>query len=389
MPSEPAPARRNSDLRRHNSLEVVDLLRAHGRQSRAELGNLTTLSNQALALILNDLVQSGHAVEVETKGGQRGRGRPAIRYEYDASRESVISLYIGLRYCEVVACDGLGRPLTESVEFTPGWEVDRVVAEAASHIADIMRQCRLDRRSCHIGTVIHGWVNLGNDVATSATMSWDAVPIASLLAEATGITATVHEASRAAAVAEYREGAAAGAHRAIVFNAGPEITATHLTDGLPDTGAGGLAGVIGACPVPDPDGDLVTIDALVGSVAIRDRYIEASGNHVDWVTEVFALAREGDAHARQVLELPIDALGYAASWLVTMTNPERLVLTGAMSEYDEALRGRLHGRIVDLTDPRILRTCRIDFSSLGRQAWVRGGVHAALDHQRSIDPLAG
>jgi glucokinase len=368
-------------------MEVVELLRERGRQARAELAARTTLSNQALATILNDLVHSGYVVEVDTRGARRGRGRPALQYEYNAGRESVVALYIGLRYCEVALCDGLGRPIASQPEFSPGWDVDRVVEQASVRIADMLSTGRVDRSRCHIGVVVHGWVDTRAGTATSTDMGWDAVPIADLLAAATGIETTVHEASRAAAIAEYREGAAAGAHRAIVFNVGPEITATQVTDGVLDTGSGGFAGMVGRCPVPDATGRLGPIDALIGSFASKRRYIEASGAHVDWMSDVYALARSGDRVAREVLDLPIDVIGFATSWLITITNPERLVMTGAMGEYDEEMRSRVHSRIVELTDPRMLRDCSIHFSSLARQAWIRGGVHAALDYQRRNDSL--
>lgn len=382
------PTRRNSDLRRRNSVEVLDLLRRLGRLSRAALAEHTTLSNQALATILNELVETGHVVEVETRTNQRGRGRPAFLYEYNPHRRSVVSLYIGLRYAEVSLCDGLGRRVADNVEFSPGWAVDRVVAEASEHIGTLLRTSRTDRSRCHVGAVIHGWVDTRAGTATSADMGWDTVPIADRLADATGTDVTIHEASRAAAIAEYREGAAAGASRSIVFNVGPEITATQVADGVLDTGFSGFAGAVGACPVPTGDGRLATVDELIGSFATKQRYVEITGNQVDWMSEVYDLARGGDPEARSVLELPVEVLAFAAAWLITLGNPERLVLTGAMSDYDERMRARLYGRIVELTDPRVLRESSIHFSALGRQAWIRGGVHAALDHQAARDPLS-
>ena len=387
--SNTPPTRRNSDLRRRNSAEVVDVLRHQGRQARAELAEHTTLSNQALATILNDLVQSGYVLEVETHGARRGRGRPALLYEYNAERQCVLSLYVGLRYSEVSLCDGLGRTVADNIEFSPGWDADRVVSEAASHIDSLLGASRVDREQCHIGIVVHGWVDTRAGTATSTDMGWDGVPIAHLLADATGLDVTVHEASRAAAIAEYRQGAAAGAHRAMVFNVGPEITATQVTDGVLDTGSGGFAGMVGKCQVPDADGRLTPIDSLIGSFVSKRRYTEMSGKHVDWMTDVYRLARRGDPIAREVLEMSIDVIGYAASWLVTITNPERLVLTGAMGDYDDDHKSKLLARIVELTDPRMLHECSIHFSSLARQAWIRGGVHAALDEQRRSDPLTG
>jgi predicted NBD/HSP70 family sugar kinase len=281
----------------------------------------------------------------------------------------------------------LGCRLTDNVEFSPGWDIDRVVDEASEHIGELLHRSRTDRDRCHVSAVVHGWVDTRAGTATSADMGWDTVPIADRLADAIGTEVTVHEASRAAAIAEYREGAAAGAHRSIVFNVGPEITATQVTDGVLDTGYSGFAGVVGACPVPTGDGRIVTIDELIGSFATKRRYVETTGRHVDWMSDVYDLARAGEPEARAVLELPVEVLAFAAAWLITIGNPERLVLTGAMSEYDEHMRPRLHARIVELTDDRLLRATSIHFSALGRQAWIRGGVHAALDQQATRDSL--
>src|SRR5690606_2431011 len=145
-------------------------------------------------------------------------------------------------------------------------------------IGELLRAARIDRARCHVGAVVHGWVDTRAGTATSTSeMGWEAVPIADLLADAIGTTATVHEASRADAIAEYREGAAAGSHRSIVLNVGPEIAATQVTDGILDTGSGGFAGMVGRCRVPGADGRPAAIDELIGSFVSKRRYIEASG----------------------------------------------------------------------------------------------------------------
>jgi predicted NBD/HSP70 family sugar kinase len=376
------PTRRNSDLRRRNSADVADMLRKLGRLDRAQLASLTTLSSQALATILNELVLSGHAIEVEKKGVQRGRGRPPLLYEYNANREAVISLYVGLRYSELSLCDGLGKPIANNIEFSPGWNVQSVVEQTSAHVTALLQSASIKPTHCHLSAVIHGWVDTHQGTATSEDMGWDTVPLGSRLAAATGMGVTVHEASRAAAIAEYREGAAAGSHRSIVLNVGPEITSTQVTDGVVDTGSGGFAGMIGKCRVPDSDGRLTPIDDLIGSFVTKQRYIEASGNHVDWMSDVYDRARAGDVAARRILEFQAEVIGFVSSWLVAIANPERLVLTGAMGDYDEEMRSKLQTRVVELLDPRMLRSCTIHFSNLGRQAWIRGGIHAALDHQQ-------
>ena len=355
--------------------------------SRAELARLTTLSHQALALILNELVELGVVVEVSTRGAQRGPGRPALQYEYDPTRVCVVSLYIGLRYAEVSLCDGVGHPIADNVELTPGWDVDEVVSQASATISGLIASAGVGDRPCTVGVVVHGWVNEAAGSVTSDGMGWRDVPIVTLLEEAVAAEVTVLEASRAAAIAEYREGAAGGARRATVFNLGPEMTATQVIDGRPDTGASGSAGVVGRCPVPF-QGEVLTIDELIGSVAARRRYNELTDEPVEWMADVYARARAGDRHAQSVVAVQIEGLAFASAWLIAAADPDRFVLTGAIGDYSEAAKATLHAAILDRLDPRLGDRCPIRFSTLARQAWIRGGVHGALEHQRSGERMA-
>lgn len=373
-----AKARRSADLRRQNSVDVLRLLRSRGRMSRAELTAQTTLTTQALAMILNDLVESGHVVEVSTREVQRGPGRPALRYEYNPHRFSVVVLYIGLRYCEVSLCDGLGRRIADNVELEPGWDVDRVVSESADVIERLRRDAEVEDRPCHVGVVVHSEVDATTESVRNVEMGWDDVPLAALLSARIGASVTVHDASRAAAIAESREGAAAGASRAVVLNTGPHLIATQVVDGVVDFGATGLAGVIGQARIPDGDAHRL-IEEQVGSFAIKRRYHERTGERIDWTYDVITRARTGDAVAESLIFEYLDAIAYASMWLLTVTNPDRFVLTGVAGDWTERWRARLHSSIVELTDPRLLERCSVRFTELGRQAWVRGGVHAVLD----------
>lgn len=386
MASGALPTRRNSDLRLGNSLAVLDVLRAEGRLSRAELTQYTTLSAQGLAIILNDLVESGHVLEVDIRGTARGPGRPALQYEFNPLRFCVMSLYIGLRYSELTLCDGLGRPIAENIEFHPGWDVDQVAKEAATQIADLRAAHRVTHLPLHLGAVVHGSVHSDTGAVDSPGMGWRSVPLADLLSEHIDGVITVHDASRAAAIAESREGVAIGVRRAVILNFGPEITATHIIDGLPDVGSTGLAGRIGRARIWDGD-QMRYLDDVAGSQAIKDRYVELSGRSIEWAAEVPDRAAAGDPDAEEAMALNLEGIAYASMWLITIANPERLILTGSAGGFLERWRTRLRIRLLELVDPSVLKHTRIAFTELGRQAWLRGGVHAVLDHQRNRESL--
>jgi predicted NBD/HSP70 family sugar kinase len=172
--------------------------------------------------------------------------------------------------------------------------------------------------------------------------------------------------------------------RVLVLNIGPEITATQIIDGVPDVGATGLAGMVGRALIWE-DGVTRRLEDVAGSFAVKQRYADISGTSVDWMSEVWDRAREGDADAEATMAVHLDAVAHAAMWLITIANPERFVVTGAGGALLERWRARLHSTIVELTDPRLLRDCTIRFTDLGQEAWIRGGVHAVLDHRRGLE----
>lgn len=374
--------RRNQDLRRQNAADVVRLLRERGRLSRAELAQLTTLSHQALALILNQLVEIGYVIEVDATPPPRRRGRPALLYEYNAARRSVASIYIGLRYCEVTLCDGIGRPLTPNRELSPGWDPHVIVEHTVEHLHDMVHTAGVDPAHCYLTVVIHGVIDRHNHTVSTPSMDWDRVPLLAMYQQATTMAVSIHEASRAAAIAEYREGRAAGAARAVVLNLGPHISATEVSYGEIDEGFADLAGSIGECLIPGPDG-LARFESLYSSVAGIRRYNDVAPVKAQWVTEVHARARAGDRDALAMEQAAVAGYAFAAMWLIAICNPDRFVVTGSIGDWAESSKAKLHSTIVEYVDERLLRDCTIAFSSSGRQSWVRGGVHAALDRQRS------
>jgi len=357
-----------------------------GRLSRADLVELTTLSAQALAVILNELEKKRVVVEVAVRSASRGRGRPALLYEFNADRFCVASLYIGLRYCEIALCDGRGRPVAAAVEYQPGWDPEVIVEQTAAQLERLRAEAGVADRPCNLAVVTHGTVEASLGEVSIPDMAWDAVPIAGMLEARCGLDVVLVEGSRAAAAAESREGAAVGCRRATVFNLGPVATAALVVDGEVDQGASGRAGMIGRCVVVTSQG-ADTVDRLAGSFASKKRYNERTDRQVEWVTEVYRRAREGEAEAVAVVDLQVEVFAFAATWVVAIDDPERLVFTGAIGDFPESHRARLHTSIAETSD--FVRSGRtsVHFSSLGRQAWIRGGVHFALDRQRAIDPV--
>src|SRR5690606_21622667 len=85
-------------LRAGHRERVLGALRAHGAQSRADLGRRTGLSRATLYAIIRDLLATEAVVEVpEDSAGTRGRGRPVTRIALNPGGGLAIGLDLGHR----------------------------------------------------------------------------------------------------------------------------------------------------------------------------------------------------------------------------------------------------------------------------------------------------
>ena len=382
------PARRNSDLRRTNEIDVLDHLRRQGPLTRAQLSERTTLSAQALADILHGLEKSGLVTSAEAEpapGSPRRRGRPELQYTHNADRLSVVAVYVGLRYCEISACDASGRPLTSNVQTTPGWDPDAVLTSVIDTVRGFADRGIVDVDRMIMAVVVHAHVDAATERLTTEDMGWNDVDLRGPLHAALGCSVLIREASRAAAMAEYIDGEHRGCNRLAVLNMGPIVSATLITGGIIDDGFAGLGGTISQCWIPTLGGAR-RVDDVYGHEAIRRSYEAKTGTAVRWARDVSELAAGGDEAAIEVHREIADGIAYTVTWLIAITSPERFVVTGAVGDFNDgadtiaAIEARL--------DPRFAGRGRVTRSVLGRQAWLRGGIHAALDAELRTQALS-
>lgn len=97
---------------------------------------------------------------------------------------------------------------------------------------------------------------------------------------------------------------------------------------------------------------------------------------------VFDLARSGDIAAAQAVEEFTRYLGIAFVALVTVLDPEAIVLGGGVSQSADLFRDRL----VELCEPVLQVMPDVRVSTLGVDAGVMGAVALTL-HNTSEDPL--
>ncbi len=177
----------------------------------------------------------------------------------------------------------------------------------------------------------------GRTVRLAPNLGWKDEPCAVLFEELTGIPATLVQDAKAAALGEYRQGAARGRKLALCVTLGTGIGAGIVWEGKLFHGALGGAGEVGHIPAR-PGGRLCGCGqrGCVETYSAGRGIAQTASEHPHWqgraVTseEVFAAAAAGDEVALGILREAVDLLGAALTSVVNVLSPDAVIFSGGM-----------------------------------------------------------
>lgn len=226
--------------------------------------------------------------------------------------------------------------------------------------------------------------------ATDVLPGWTGVAVAdelrSRLPGATGVLPVhVQNDVDAHAAGEAWLGAAAGLGCVLVVAVGTGVGGAVVLDGVPVRGAHHVAGEIGHLPTPGAEGLRCTcgrtghLEALGSGPSLYRRYRALGGaSECRDARDVVARARDGDVTAARAIEDAATAVGRAIAAVVTVLDPDAVVLAGGLPGAGEvwwrpmetALRAELIDPLVDLP---------VLPAALGPEAAMIGAARAAWE----------
>lgn len=202
---------------------------------------------------------------------------------------------------------------------------------------------------------------------------WRNVCLAARLEEALALPVLLEYDGHASALGEQWVGAARGVENVVVLVIGTGIGGGIICDGRVYRGSDGLAGAVGwltctsrqiGSPARPGVPPLEAIAAGPG-IARRGRRRRAS--------DVFAAAAAGSARARRVIETTADLLGCVVADLVTVLNPDLVVLGGGVgAEIGRRLLPRIRTTVRERAQPISAKRVRVAASALGTDAGLIG-----------------
>jgi glucokinase len=236
----------------------------------------------------------------------------------------------------------------------------RALASAAELRAKAVAQP--DWRLVGAGVASPGVVRPDRVLLAPNMPGWESLALpAALRAGLDGLPVAVGNDVQAAGLAEARWGNLRG-HDGLYVNLGTGLSAAIVIDGRVVRGANGAAGEIGFARTTGSE----TLEQIIGGAALGARVSRIAGRPMT-ASEAFASA---DTRIQLVVREAIAHFAHALAALVTLLDPERVVIGGGMANEGDRLLDPLRETLEETVPfpPEVLTSAFDDASLLGAAA---------------------
>ncbi|MFF1438525.1 ROK family transcriptional regulator [Streptomyces sp. NPDC058295] len=378
-------------LRAMNDRAALDLLLAHGPLSRTRIGKLTGLSKPTASQLLARLEAAGLVLATGTTEGRPGPN--AQLYEVNPAAAYAAGLDVTPERVLAAVADATGRTVGTFEVPTPGRKTaDAVVRQVTDALDGAVKAAGLTRgevRRLVVATPGAFDPTTGRLRYASHLPGWHSPALLDDLAAALPMPVEYENDVNLAAVAEQRLGAARGHEDFVLLWNEGGLGAALVLGGRLHRGWTGGAGEVGFLPVPGaPLVRQVTkansggFQELAGSQAVPRLARELgitdlpSGPYAEVAAVlVERAAAEDTALHRQLLQTYATRLATGLASLVSVLDPELVVLSGAsLTAGGEVLRALVQDELAELAASRP----KLVMGDVTERPVLRGALESAL-----------
>jgi len=374
----------NRDLMRDlNTNLLVNLVKTEGSISRAGLARLSKLSPATVSGIVGRLVRSG--ILSETAGSPNRLGRPPVLLRLNERAGYVIGIKL-TEFGLTTVVTNLAAEVIHSKQSAKKLVGDPKVAIAAieTAVGDALAKSGVKRKMVlGIGIGLAGIVDAAAGVCRySDILRWENVALSEPLRRSLKIPVWVDNDVNTLAVAEKWFGAGVGLRHFLTVTVGRGVGLGIVLNGEIYRGAYGAAGEFGHTIVA-PDGPLCQcgrsgcLETFASEPALRARASSILGRSIT-SQELVTLAGIGDPEVVRVLQEGGRQFGLALANLVTLLNPERLIVSGEGTRLGPAFFGVMEAAIRETAFANVGAELDIVVQPWGDDAWAVGAATLVL-----------
>lgn len=345
-----------STIRAMNKSLVLNVVRQEGPISRAQVAKKTNITRATVSDIVNDLIADGAIYE----GGEDNSpvGRKGILLNYNASLGFGVGVDIGGTKISFGLFDVNAELLaTKTVETYKVVTNDIFISLLADSIREFIAENNRDLTSLQvIGIATPGIVDYKKGIVVEGSPNlpgWENLNLSARITEHLGVPVVLENDVRAALVGEVWKGQCQNVQSAILLAVGTGIGSALLMDGNIIRGFGNAAGEIGYMLFEreqlhmnwDNKGCFESLASGSGLAARMKGAGEQTAEQTETAADIFVAAKRGDALAKRLVEEFTDYLSIAILNLVSVVNPEKILLMGGLSNAAEDYLPRINENI--------------------------------------------
>ena len=366
-----------------NASLLIEMVRRFGPISRAELSRQSQISAPTVSAIVAQLLERGTFSEVAL--APSSGGRPPVLLQLNPKAGYVVGIKLRGDGLTTVVCD-LDARVVATDEADAALVGDPAAAISAIEQATrrVLREAGVARaKVLGVGIGLSGVIDsLRGSCEFSHLLRWHDVELAAPLQRRLRLPVWVDNDVNTLAIAEKWAGDGTEARDFITLSVGRGLGLGIVIDRAVYRGAMGGAGEFGHVIV-DADGPECEcgrsgcLEALVGERALLEHVSARHGAEVSR-TELIALAAAGDEATLGVLTDASRVLGLALANVVTLLNPELVIICGEGTDLGAPFLDQVVSAIRESTFAGLGKYVEVKVQQWGNDAWAVGAATLVL-----------
>ncbi len=376
-------------LRERNATKILSIIWDEGQVTRSAISRITGLSVPTVNRLVNQLVHEG--LLVSSRQSPVGPGRPASLLKFNPGSAYVVGVDVGEEYIRTALANLRGQILATSRVPTQSRQGrERAVAQLVKAIAKTLGEAKVPSQQLSaIAVGVAGTIDKKKGIVQDAPniTGWQNFPLKQRLAETfIDVSILIENDINLAAIGEHTLGVGQGYKNFVFLSFRKGIGAGLIINGDLFTGHTGISGEVGFMAFTHAfshreAGGLGHLEVLAGGKSLLSKACEGgaftarnAGEEEPSLEDLYLSAKGGNEKALEVIEEALTLCGVATANIVSMLDPELIVIGGDATLLPELSRSVIT-EVVGRLAPRLPI---IDISSLGQDAVLQGAVSVAL-----------
>lgn len=387
-------------IKEKNKRCILQYVKEQGPVSRAELAERLFLSKPTVSALVDELLQENWLKESGIGQSSIQGGRKPIQLIFNSHAVYVIGVDIGGTKVRTAISDLAGHILAVEEFHTQEHRISGVVKGIEHTVEKLLHQTGIEASDIlGMGIGAPGMTDVVSGVVLDApSLSWRDYPLKKEAESIFPWPVVIDNDVNIAVLAEQWIGAAKGMNNVVLISIGTGIGCGLIINGQLFRGSTFAAGEIGYMvtdknkatdnSLPPPHEGYGFLDLQTGGAAISQKMqqlLSSEGGHDSTsppitAKSVFEAAIAGDDAALKIINEVIDHLGFAIANVISIINPEIVLLGGGISKSADWYIPRIQKIILD----HAAVSAPVKTTVLGENLGVVGAISLVLRESESL-----